>query len=467
MLFNSYGFVLFFVATLTAYRTLSPTHRNTLLLSASLIFYFLWIPQYLILLLLDAGINYALLRTMVRGRQPRTSMIASVVVSLTVLAYYKYAAFVLSSLNPMLQRFSGTELQVPEILLPLGISFFTFQMMALTIDTYRGQAEPVTSFREYLLFISFFPQLIAGPILRGWQFLPQLRRGGRPTRERSRRAAWLIASGIAKKILLADTLLAPFVDRVFQFPGYASAPMHLVAMYSFAFQIYCDFSGYTDIARGLGLLLGFELPKNFTEPYLSRSPTEFWRRWHITLSRWLRDYLYIPLGGNRRGKVRTDANLLITMLLGGLWHGAGWTFVIWGGVHGVLLMVQRLFRRGSVEEDAPLRLRDVPNILVMFTVAAALFVVFRAPTLGDALAFLERLLTGSYRAPWPVLQTSIVALCMVLHGLERAVRFRLPVIRARLDGAWGGAAEGLALGAIAGLAAIFGGGGAEFIYFQF
>lgn len=467
MLFNTIQFAIFFSAGLLAYRASPRQSRNSLLLVSSLVFYFMWIPPYLILLLADAAVNYALLRWMVRSAHPRLFLGAAVAFSLGVLAYFKYAAFLIEAVLPVSLSLFELELPIPEILLPLGISFFTFQIMGLSIDTYRGQIEAVKSFREYFLFISFFPQLIAGPILRGHQFLPQLRRGGQMNPERTRRGIWLLASGVSKKVILADFLLSGFVDSVFASPGDRSAPFHLVATYSFAFQIYFDFSGYTDIARGLALLLGFEIPLNFREPYLSRNPAEFWTRWHITLSRWLRDYLYIPLGGNRRGPVLTYRNLMITMLLGGLWHGAAWNFLIWGGLHGLLLVVHRKFGKARADAERPLSLRDLPKIVCLFHVVCLLWIFFRAESFAAAIDFTGRLLTGSFLGDWPVVQTGIVVLCAALHVLERSIRLHLPRLRESLLRPWGALVEGAALGAIAALSFALGGAGGEFIYFQF
>jgi D-alanyl-lipoteichoic acid acyltransferase DltB (MBOAT superfamily) len=357
---------------------------------------------------------------------------------------------------------------LPEVLLPLGISFYSFQILALQLDVYRGAAQAPASFARYLLFIAFFPQLVAGPILRGHEFLPQLERGGRVAPERTRRGLWLIASGVAKKVVLGDFLLAPFVDPVFAHAGVAPAPVQLLAVYGFAFQIYFDFSGYTDMARGMACLLGFELPPNFQEPYLSRNPAEFWRRWHMTLSRWLRDYLYVPLGGNRRGRARTQLNLFLTMLLGGLWHGAAWTFVLWGGLHGLLLVAHRAFAGSWRGQDTPLRARDALRILACFHATCLLWIFFRAATFGDACAILARLFTGSWLGAWPLLPAGVVALCAALHGAERWLRPRLPRLRAALgDGALGGAVEGALFGLIGALAVAASGVGAEFIYFQF
>ena len=468
MLFNSIPFLVFFTVVFVAHRLAPVRHRGGVLLAASMIFYGMWIPIYLLLFIAVLVVNYVLLRGMVRSGCPRRWLTASVVFSLGVLAYFKYAAFIVSSLLPILEGFGFAPVEIPEILLPLGISFFTFQIIALVVDTYRGEVAVVRSFREYALFISFFPQLIAGPIVRGWQLLPQIREGGRVSPERDREGLWLISIGLGKKVLLADLLLAPFVDRVFAEPGFNTAPEHLVAMYSFAFQIYFDFSGYTDMARGLGKLLGFELPLNFREPYLSRNPAEFWRRWHITLSNWLRDYLYIPLGGNRRGTLRTQRNLLITMLLGGLWHGAAWNFVVWGGLHGVFLIVHRGWSgRHRESRDDMISWSDLPRVLVLFHVVCFAWIFFRAEDFDGAMAFLGRMLTGSYSQIWPWLQVIIVLVCMTAHALERLGRLRFADLLVSLRGGWGAVVEGTMLGMIAALVALFGSGGAEFIYFQF
>jgi D-alanyl-lipoteichoic acid acyltransferase DltB (MBOAT superfamily) len=468
MLFNTAQFVVFFTLVLLVHRALPPQRRNAWLLGCSLVFYFLWIPAYLLLLLADIAVNYALLRGIARRARPRLFLVTSIVFTLGLLAFFKYAVFLIEAVMPLSQGLLGYTPPLPEVVLPLGISFYSFQILALQIDVYRGRIEPPHRLARYALFVAFFPQLIAGPILRGHEFLPQLERGSALEPERTRRGLWLIASGLVKKVILGDYLLAPFVNEVYGNPGVASAPVQLLATYSFAFQIYFDFSGYTDMARGMACLLGFDLPFNFQEPYLSRNPAEFWRRWHMTLSRWLRDYLYIPLGGNRRGGGRTYVNLLVTMLLGGLWHGAGWNFVLWGGLHGLLLVVHRRFGRRPRRVEGPFRAGDVLRVLLFFHAVCLLWVFFRAPDFGDALRILERLFTGSYLAAWPILPTLVVGLCAALHVLERIVRLRLPRIRAALgEGAFGGAVEGLALGVIAALAIATSGVGAEFIYFQF
>ncbi len=468
MLFNTLQFAVFFAFVLLGYRLLPGRFRNAWLLAASLTFYSLWVPVYLVLLLADAGINYVLLRAMVRSRRPARYLFASIVTTLGILAYYKYAAFLLSGVEPLTRSLFGFAPEAADILLPLGISFYSFQIMALAIDAYRGEIEAPQSFRRYLLFVCFFPQLIAGPILRGREFLPQLARGGEFTADRGRRGLWLIAAGLTKKVILGDFLLAPFVNELYGNPGVASAPVHLIATYSFAFQIYFDFSGYTDMARGMALLLGFEMPANFQEPYLSRNPAEFWRRWHMTLSRWLRDYLYLPLGGNRGGARRTYINLILTMLLGGLWHGAGLNFVIWGGLHGLFLAAHRLVAGRGGAENAGFRPGDILRVFIHFHAVCLLWIFFRAASFSDAVVILERLVTGSYAVAWPILPGAVVVACVGLHVLERVARLHLPRLRAAAAGSpLGWTVEAAALGVILALTILASGTGGEFIYFQF
>jgi alginate O-acetyltransferase complex protein AlgI len=472
MLFNSFQFAIFFAVVLCLYQLTPRNRRSGVLLGASLVFYTLWIPSYLLLLLADLAVNYALMRAMVRSARPKLFLTASIASTIGLLIHFKYSAMLVESLAPVLSGGFGWTPDVPQIFLPLGISFYSFQIIALNVDIYRGVTPPVSSFARYSLFISFFPQLIAGPILRGSEFLPQLERGGIQSSARTRRGLWLIASGIGKKVIFADFLLAPFVDTVFVGPEAAWAPFHLIAVYSFAFQIYFDFSGYTDMARGLALLLGFELPLNFTEPYLSRSPAEFWQRWHITLSTWLRDYLFFSMGGASRGSARASFNLFLTMLLGGLWHGAAWTFVLWGGYQGLLLVLHRtaspMLAKLAPASPSGRRLWNVLCVFVTFHLMCIGLIFFRATSFADGMTILTSLTTTSYVHGWPAMQMGVVALCMMLHGLERAARLRLSAIQATCATRWWGTtAEGLALGALVAWAIAVSGSGGEFIYFQF
>jgi alginate O-acetyltransferase complex protein AlgI len=467
MLFNSIQFAIFFVVLLVALRVASWQARVHVLLAASLLFYTLWIPSYLLLLLGTLGVNYLLVLGMLRSAHPRRFVVGSIAFTLALLALFKYALFAVEAAAPLLTRLHLGPIQPPELLLPLGISFYSFEIISLTIDIYRRR-EPCPSFARYVLFVTFFPHLIAGPIMRGYELLPQLASGGAPDPERTRRGVWLIAAGLVKKTIFADYFLAPFVNDVFAEPGTASGPAHLLALYSFAFQIYFDFSGYTDMARGLACMLGFELPHNFLEPYLSRSASEFWRRWHISLSRWLRDYLYIPLGGNRTGGFRTTLNLMATMLLGGLWHGAGWNFIVWGALHGGLLAAERWYGAPRGVQSDRLSWRDTPRILFTFHAVCLIWVSFRAPTLSAAVAIWTALFTKSYFVGWPVLPTAVVAVCAGLHVLERNMHGWLAAFLSWLArNACGPAVEGAALGAILMAALVMSGAGVEFIYFQF
>ena len=468
MLFNSPQFAIFLLAVLSLYRVVPTRYRNPLILGASLVFYTLWLPTYLILLGADIVVNYALLRGIARGRNPRLYLGASIVFTLGLLGFFKYAAMLVGTALPVLEGFFAVSPAIPDFFLPLGISFYSFQILAFSIDTYRGETPELPSLSRYALFISFFPQLVAGPILRGAQFLPQLARGGEITAERTRRGFWLLGIGLAKKVILADYLLSGFSDLVFDARGVEAPVFYWVALYSFAFQIYYDFSGYTDMARGIALLLGFELPLNFMEPYLSRDPSEFWRRWHITLSRWLSDYLYIPLGGNRRGPTRTLINLMLTMLLGGLWHGASWNFVIWGGIHGLILVIHRGLGLRRTTPDTPMSWGDIPRILIFFHLTCLAWVFFRAADFAAALEFIGHLFTGTNTFGLPLMQMAVIGLCVLLHGAERSLRTQLPSLRSRLaQKPWGSALEGAVLGILIGGAIVTSGVGADFIYFQF
>jgi alginate O-acetyltransferase complex protein AlgI len=467
VLFNSPEFAIFFAVVLAALAAAPERHRMRVLLAASLVFYLLWVPRYLVLLLAMVGVNHAIVRRMVRSAHPGRYLAASIVLTLSVLGTFKYGGLVVDIGGPILRRVLGREPRAPELVLPLGISFYTFELISLSVDIYRRRL-PCPSLGRYALFTTFFPHLIAGPIIRGEELLPQLDLGGERTRVRTRRGLWLIAVGLAKKAILSDFLLRPFVDEVFGIAGAGNGPAHLVAAYSFAFQIYFDFSGYSDMARGISCLLGFELPMNFEEPYLSRNPSEFWRRWHMTLSRWLKDYLYIPLGGSHRGEVRTHANVIVTMLLGGLWHGAGLNFVIWGGLHGVLLSLHRFFRGNRRMVRDRLRWSDVPSILLLFNVVCFIWVPFRMTTWNDTLQFWRGILHPGYAHNWPPLPLAIVALCAALQLGERVIRLRLPAIqRAASDAAWGPVLEGSLLGLILTASVLSSGAGVEFIYFQF
>ncbi|MFN7954262.1 MAG: MBOAT family O-acyltransferase [bacterium] len=325
----------------------------------------------------------------------------SLTANLVILGFFKYFDFFAASLTELL---SGLGLTVSPValglVLPAGISFYTFQAMSYTIDIYRGDAHPTTSFRDFALFVCFFPHLVAGPIMRAHTLLPQVVSPRKLDLAAFREGAVLIVVGLFKKLVIADNV-APIANRVFDRlanggGGAIGGLEALIGLYAFALQIYGDFSGYSSIARGVSKFLGYELVVNFDLPYLAQSPSDFWRRWHISLSSWLRDYLYIPLGGNRHGIAKQYRNLWITMLLGGLWHGANWTFVAWGAYHGGLLVVFRVLGLSDVVEgnDAAAKLRRLVRIVVMFHLTCFGWLLFRADSLATVGAFLHRLAAG-------------------------------------------------------------------------
>ncbi|MEX5216500.1 MAG: MBOAT family protein [Nitrospira sp.] len=357
MAFNSPQFLFFFPMVLCLY-TLAfhrARSREALLLAASYLFYMSWNWKYGGLLALSTVVDYSVGRLLVREQRPnikRLILTVSLTSNLGLLAVFKYYNFFVDLTAPAASTL-GWDLSWMhhELLLPVGISFYTFQTMSYTIDLYRGENVCERDFLRFAVFVAFFPQLVAGPIVRAKQFLPQLHRTPNVTVERFHDGLLLVFRGLVKKIVLADLLATLAVDKVFAEPSAYSSWDLLFALYGYTFQIYNDFSGYSDIAIGLARMLGFDLPLNFNRPYLSQNVREFWTRWHISLSTWLRDYLYIPLGGNRGSWIRVRMNLLATMLLGGLWHGAALHFIFWGAYHGVLLIASRSTPRTG--EPAP------------------------------------------------------------------------------------------------------------------
>jgi D-alanyl-lipoteichoic acid acyltransferase DltB (MBOAT superfamily) len=391
VLFPTVTFALFFPPVLLAAWLLAPRplRWKLFLLAASYVFYAWWDWRFCFLIAGSTVMNqvFAVALAARRGTPAaRPVRWAAVAANLALLGWFKYYGFFVTSAVTVL-RGLGVEISPPllQVALPVGISFFTFQALSYVIDVGRDVIDPAPLL-DVAVYLAFFPHLVAGPIVRAAEFLPQLRRRPDPRRVDASTAFWLISKGLFKKVVIASYLSTALVDSVFATPRAHSAPEVLVGIYGYAIQIYADFSGYTDIAIGLALLLGIRFPENFDRPYIAGSLQEFWRRWHMTLSRWLRDYLYIPLGGNRRGERRTYVNLLLTMLLGGLWHGAAWTFVVWGGIHGVGLAVER--RWGAV------RASPWVQRLVTFHVVCVAWVFFRAESFAGARDVLWRLVTG-------------------------------------------------------------------------
>lgn len=390
LLFNSALFLGFFIIFYLIYILTKKTHyfRISYVVLFSLFFYYKCSGIYFGLLIFSSVLDYALAKLIYEETSKgyrRFYLIVSLMVNLGLLAYFKYTNFFIDNINTIFDK----DFAFYNIILPVGISFYTFQTLSYTIDVYRKELEPTKSFIDFLFFVSFFPQLVAGPIVRAKDFIPQIYEKLKLTKEEFNAALFLIIGGLLKKAVISDYISINFVDRVFDAPNSYSAFENLMASYGYAIQIYCDFSGYSDIAIGLALLMGFWLPPNFRTPYQSTSITEFWRRWHISLSTWLRDYLYISLGGNRKGNFRTYINLFLTMLLGGLWHGANWKFVFWGVLHGLALTVERYFGQ-FVKLPKNYFVRFIQIVLTFhFVVFAWLF--FRAKDFTTAFQIVENI----------------------------------------------------------------------------
>jgi len=434
MLFTSNVFLYYFLPLfLTAYYAVPNRWRSWLLAAASYVFYGWWRPDFVLLMALSTVVDYSaglgIGRDRARGESGRRFVVLSCCTNLGLLAYFKYANFGVDTLNAIFAANGHAPLEWAEVVLPVGISFYTFQTLSYTIDVYRNHADPVRSFRDFACYVSMFPQLIAGPIVRYRSIAEQLH---------SRQHTWQMFSigvlvfqaGLAKKVLLADTFSIA-ADAGFGADSVSMVEAWVAAL-AYTFQIYFDFSGYSDMAIGLGLMMGFRFPINFDRPYISRSITEFWRRWHITLSTFLRDYLYIPLGGNQRGSFRTYFNLSLTMLLGGLWHGAAWTYIAWGAYQGFWLVVERLAGKRTLYAALPGPLQNA----VAFVIVIFGWVLFRAESLPDAIAFCGAMVgaggaTSGLFAEWSYIQTAaFVAGPLVVWG------FRTTQEQARDPRAW-------------------------------
>jgi alginate O-acetyltransferase complex protein AlgI len=398
LIFNSGFFLFLFTAFLFVYFRLSDQHRAkfTFVTLFSLYFYYKSSGSYFVLLIFATVVDFTLAKLIHESRDKlkrKLYIVVTLLVNLGMLAYFKYTNFLYESFFWN----SNNEFQPLDIFLPVGVSFFTFQSLSYTLDVYRGHLKPVENILDYAFFVSFFPQLVAGPIVRASDFIPQMYKPTTVTKEMFGRAVFLIGSGLFKKAVISDYISTNFIDRVFDAPALYSGIENLLAVYGYALQIYCDFSGYSDMAIGIALLLGFHFPINFNAPYRSRNITEFWRRWHISLSTWLRDYVYISLGGNRKGKFRAYVNQMITMLLGGLWHGASWRFIIWGGLHGVALALHKLFRTWVDSENrektvAGKRFSTIVNVFLTFHFVCFSWIFFRANSMDTAIVMVRQIM---------------------------------------------------------------------------
>lgn len=404
-----------FFAIVMAIFSIVHTHksaRNGYLFFISIFFYWKTSGLFFILLIFSTIINYILgfgIYHSVSSAGKRIFLTLSVFANLFLLSYFKYAYFITETVNGIFNtnfeafnflaywsnNIAGSHFDISVIGLPVGISFFTFQTISYVVDLYKGKVRPVKSILDFGFYVSFFPQLVAGPIVRASEFIPQLYKRYHLTKDEFGFALFLILNGLTKKIFIGDYLAVNLIDRVFGSPASYTGFENIMALYGYSLQVYCDFSGYTDIAIGLGLFLGFRLPRNFNSPYKAHNLGNFWKRWHISLSSWLKDYVYIPLGGNRKGVVRTNVNLMLTMLLGGLWHGASWQFVIWGGLNGLGLLFYKYWKRMSPYEKSRHALVTFWKIFITFNFITLTRIWFRSDSMEHANEFISQV-TGNF-----------------------------------------------------------------------
>jgi alginate O-acetyltransferase complex protein AlgI len=470
MTFNSIQYVVFLLLVIGVVWSIRSRWRNPVILLASYAFYASWDWRFLGLIVVSTLIGYTS-GLALEGTDDETKrkeiLAVRIVLNLALLGVFKYANFFLDSGAGVL-RLAGVDVNNPalRIILPIAISYMTFEEIAYAMDVYRRDIRATHNLVHYAIFVAFFPKLVAGPILRPKELLPQIADDRPPPdRDMVREGVWLILLGLVKKVVLADSM-ARVADEAFNNPDSFGSVGLIVGVYAFAIQIYGDFSGYTDIARGSAQLLGFHLPLNFRQPYLSNSITAFWKTWHISLSSWLRDYLYIPLGGNRRGPRRTMVNLFTVMVLGGLWHGAGWTFVVWGALHGGYLAFER-WRSIDVRHDnsaRPPRIADLWRIFVTFHLVCLAWIAFRAPTIGSAWDYLSNM--ADLRSPLQgaggaVLLVPVAAAVILIDLWQRRTGAEVPSSNSPARNGALVAAGATAIVLFSGAATV------PFIYFQF
>ena len=472
MLFPTLAFGVFFLFVYFTAWSLDRENgrRKIFLLLASWFFYAQWDWRFVGLLIASAVLNWGVAALVARREPERRVWLVGlgVAANLVILGVFKYYGFFVEQAVELLARF-GWERDLPllQVVLPVGISFFTFQGVSYLVDVHRGKTPPAKSLLDVMLLMSFFPHLVAGPIVRASDLLPQFDRAPRLTREMATHGLLLIAWGLFKKTVIASELAVRIVDPVFFDPAAHNGFDIAAAVYAYAIQIYCDFSAYSDMAIGIAALLGYSFPRNFDQPYRASSMQAFWRRWHISLSSWLRDYLYVPLGGGKKGLVSSCVNVMITMLLGGLWHGAAWTFIAWGALHGGVQVIERLGRAAFGRNEDGSERRVIPGwvgVIVTFHIVCLGWILFRAETFGMAMAMLE----GLGRAGPALLVTPFVLVLIVgglaMHWLPpRAVEGMAERLKT---------APSITLGVLIGVAillveAMRPEGVAPFIYFQF
>lgn len=438
MLFTHLSFWVFFPVVLLCYSSLYKTRKKKIifLLACSFFFYYKSGGLFVLLLLFTTLLNYFIGLGLGKSEKPTMRKLfvsLGVILNLSILGYFKYTYFFVGLLNdyilktplsigdPMamaVNNLFGTEFSVENIVLPVGISFYIFQAISYLVDLYRRETSVSNKFLDFAFYLSFFPQLVAGPIVRANEFMPQIAQPYNVSQAEFSRGLYLILNGLVKKICIADYLSVNFVDRIFDMPQSYSGLEHLLGIYGYTLQIYCDFSGYTDIAIGIALWMGYRLPLNFRSPYKANNITDFWRRWHLSLSRWLRDYLYIPLGGNRKGKLRQYLNLFITMFLGGLWHGAHLRFILWGSLHGMGLIVHKTWVQNtskfSSTNTISKGIKRFVGIFITFHFVAFCWVFFRAESMDKVLIIFRQIFHNPHFELWGALVSGYGKIFVVL-----------------------------------------------------
>lgn len=410
MIFTRFYFWIFFAIVLSIYSIIykKKAARNTYLFLVSSFFYYKSGGYFFIILAFTTLFDYAMGLWIDKANsdfRKKLYLTLSIIMNLGVLAYFKYSYFLIDSINQLFETnlkvvnylalwtngLTGTKIDITSIILPVGISFYTFQSISYTVSVYRKKIAPLHNLLDYGCFVTFFPQLVAGPIVKAYDFIPQLYKDYSLSKKEFGFALFLILNGLIKKMLVSDYISINFVDRVFDSPLSYSGFENLMATYGYGIQIYCDFSGYTDIAIGVALLLGFRLPVNFNSPYKASNISDFWHRWHISLSTWLRDYLYIPLGGNKKGKIRTYINLFLVMLIGGLWHGAAVRFIIWGGLHGLGLTIHKLWINYFPKKEKENKAIRFISVFITFHFVLFAWLFFRADSIRSVTSILNQI----------------------------------------------------------------------------
>lgn len=441
LLFNSGFFIWFFAAFIITYSVVASNRNariNTFILF-SLYFFYKACGWYVSLILVAAVVDFFLSNAIYATDDKKRKLlllVISVVMNLGFLFYFKYTNFFIQLAND----FAHGHIRPLQLILPVGISFYTFENLSYTVDVYKGHFKPVKRFADYVYFLSFFPKLMMGPIVRAADFLPQLDKPYYVSREDFASGFYLIFSGLFKKIVISDFIYVNLVGYIFDDPSKHTGLECLMGVYGYALVIYCDFSGYSSMAIGIAKWCGFQIPPNFLSPYQSSTITEFWRRWHISLSSWLRDYLYIPLGGSRKGKVRTYVNLFITMLLGGFWHGASWNFIIWGGLHGLALSVDKLKMWAADRLKLPNwgLIQKWVGILITFHFVCFCWIFFKASTLADAWAMIGQITHNFDVKVWPAFFANyhqviyVMLMGFALHFIPEKIEHRGELLLAKV-----------------------------------